>query len=114
SYVDEDGTLYGLRFLAHRSVFPVVVTTLVAEPVLDVHRGLIDAPFPVFLPPVNHDRRVLWASVVGPHRRSPGQHLVADDGSAVVVNVVGIAVIGGADRDDSGEFRWLQSGEARK
>src|SRR5699024_2356800 len=43
----EDGNLDGGRCLSHRSVLPVVVTTLVAEPVLDVHRGLIDAPFPV-------------------------------------------------------------------
>src|SRR5699024_9987850 len=89
----------------------VVVTTLVAEPVLDVHRGLIDAPFPVLLPPVDHDRRILRASVVGRPRRGPGQHLVTEDASADVVNVSVIAVVGGADCDDGGEFRWLQGGE---
>src|SRR5699024_12255620 len=43
----EDGNLDGIRWLAHRSVFRVVVTTWVAEPVLDVHRGLSYATFPV-------------------------------------------------------------------
>src|SRR5699024_9905996 len=107
----QHGDLDGVGCLAHRGVFPVVVTPLVAEPVLDVHRGFVDAPLPVFLPAVTHDRGVLGASVVSPHRRGPGQHLVSDDGSAVVVDVVGVAVVGGADGDDGGEFRWLQCGK---
>src|SRR5699024_6382504 len=107
----QDGDLDGVRGLAHRSVLPVVIATLVAEPVLDVDRGFVDAALPVVLPALAHHGRILGASVVGPHRRGPGQHLVTDDGSAVVVDVVGIAVVGGADGDDGGEFRWLQCGE---
>src|SRR5699024_5660672 len=107
----QDGDLDGVRGLAHRSVLPVVIATLVAEPVLDVDRGFVDAALPVVLPALAHHGRILGASVVGPHRRRPGQHLVTDDGSAVVVAVVGRAVVGGADGADGGEFGWLPCGE---
>src|SRR5699024_8203224 len=93
----QDGNLDGVGSLAHRGVFPVVVTTLMDEPVLDVGRGFVYASLPVVMPAFAHDRRVLRSGVVRTHPRGPGQHLVANDGSAVVVDVVGIAVVGGAD-----------------
>ena len=103
-----DGGLDGGEVLAHRAVLPVRVAALMAEPRLGPVGVRLEAREPVAAPLVallaGH-LRVSRQRVVVQHGGAPRQHVEARHAAAGVVHVVGVAVVGGHQRDDGLERR---------
>ena len=89
-----------LVVLAHRALAPVGVAALVGEPRLDERRRVLDALQPRLAPAVADDGLVGRQGVAGEHRRRPREHVDGEHAAADVVDVVGVAVVAGAHRDD--------------
>ncbi len=85
--------------LAHRPLLPVVVAALVGHPRVDERRRALHPLDPHVAPALADDRRVGRPRVPHEHRGGPLHH-VGRDAAAVVVHVVGVAVVGRAERDD--------------
>ena len=85
--------------LAHRALLPVGVAALVPQPVVDERRRLAHPLEPHVAPALADDVRVGRPGVPREHRRRPLQHVRAD-AAAVVVDVVGVAVVGRAQGHD--------------
>ena len=84
-----------------------------AQPVVDEGRRLAQAVEPHVAPALAHDLGVGGPAVPPQHRRRPLEH-VGGDAAAVVVNVVGIAVVGGAEGDDRPERRRTVRGDLKR
>ena len=85
--------------LAHRALLPVGVAALMAQPVVDERRRFAHPLEPHLAPAVTDDLGIGRPGVPREHRRRPLQHVRAD-AAAVVVDVVGVAVVGRAQGHD--------------
>ena len=94
-----DRALDGGEVLADRAVLPVRVAPLMGEPGLDIGRRLPQAVEPRLSPRVADDGRIGRRAVPDVHERGPGQRVHSEQAAAHVVDVVGIAVVCGAERD---------------
>ena len=91
--------LDGGEILAHRAVLPERVAPLMPQPVLDQERAVLEALEPHLPPALADQRRVRRARGIGEHHRRPGE-VIGQQAAAHVVDVVGVAVVGRAQRDD--------------
>ncbi len=92
-----DGDLDIRIILADRAVLPEGVAGLMLQPVLQPQPRISQTRQPHLAPAVADMNGVGRQGVDAEHHRCPGQ-LLAQEGATHVVDVVGIAVIGGADR----------------
>ncbi len=100
--------------LADGAVLPVRVAPLVPEPGLDPVVRAVEPPQPLLVPPVPVEARVGRPRVPNEHRGGPVEHVEGLDASAAVVDVVRIAVVGGAERHDRLEARRAERGELER
>ncbi len=84
--------------LADRAMPPEGVAALMLEPVLKPEPTLLEPLAPEAAPVRTARQRVGWQRVAEEHLTGPGE-LVAQQAAAHVMDVVGITVIGRADRD---------------
>ena len=96
-----------LDVLARRAVPPVVVAVLVRQPRQEPRLVLLEAALPFVAPAVAPQRRHRWQRVHRHHVRRVVDDVELFQGAAVVVDVVGVAVVGGEDRHDRLERRRL-------
>ena len=81
-----------------RAMLPIGVAALMLQPVVH-QQGLVLQPLePHLAPALAHQRRVGRMGLEGEHGRAPGE-IIDQQAAAHVVDVIGIAVIGGAERD---------------
>ena len=102
--------------LADRAVAPVGVAVRVLEPGGEPQPAALQAPVPHRPPRLADHAGIRRQGVVGEHGRGPGE-VVPQQAAAHVVDVVGIAIVGGADADHRAELgglagRQLQAVEA--
>ena len=95
--------------LAHGAVLPVVVAALVLQPLLQPEPAALQPLQPHLAPALADDVGIRRQQVVHEEGGTPDQVLV-EQAAAHVVDVVGVAVVGGAQRDDALQLRWLQCG----
>src|SRR5438876_538947 len=68
--------------LADRALLPVVIATLVLEPLVCERNGVPEPIQPDRPPSLADDLRVRWARVIREHRASPRQHVPGEHASA--------------------------------
>jgi hypothetical protein len=100
--------------LADGAVPPVAVAALVREPVLDVGRRPLQSLDPDLAPRVGEQRGVGRPRVPRQHRGGPVEHVAREDAAAAVVDVVGVAVVGRAERHDRAERRRPERGDLKR
>ncbi len=100
----EDGTFDGRIVLADRAVFPEFVAALVLQPVHDPWPGGVEPRLPDVAPGLADQLRIGRTDKGRKHGEGP-VGVLAQETAAHVVDVVGIAVVGGVDRDDALERR---------
>ena len=100
----------GRVVLGHRALLPVVVAGLVADPVRQHQRIVLQAGQPHVAPAVADDLGVGRQGAECEHRRGPGDRVV-EQAAAHVVAVVGIAVVGRAAGDDGLQGRRAVAGD---
>ena len=106
----EDRGLDRREVHADRAVLPETVAPLMPQPVGHQQRLVLQALQPD-LPPRGADQdRVRRTGRVGEHGRGPAQVLV-QQAAALVVDVVGVAVVGRAERDDGLQGRRPARGD---
>jgi hypothetical protein len=105
-----DGHLHRGIVLADRAVAVEIVAPLVPEPVEHPQAVVLQPLLPHVAPAVPDDGGVGRRVGDGEGRRAPGQ-LVGQHRAAHEMDVVGIAVIGGAQRDDGAERLGLPRGD---
>ena len=98
----EDRALDRREVLAHRALPPEGIAALVPEPGVEPEATPAEAGEPQLAPAVAHDGGVRRTRVVGEHRRGPAQ-VVEEERAAHVVDVVRVAVVGRARREDRAE-----------
>ena len=101
--------LDGLPVLAHGPMPPIGVAGGMIEPASGEERQRLDPLDPAFAP-VAAQRRIGWAGLVGEHLRAPVE-VVGQQAAAHVVDVVRVAIHGGAAGDDRLQRRWAAKGE---
>ena len=99
--------------LADRTVAPVVVAVLVAQPLGEPQPAVAQPLVPHLPPPLADHVRVGRAGVVGEHRRRPRQ-VVRQQAAAHVVHVVGVPVVGERHRRDRAEARGAPGGDLQR
>src|SRR5467141_3789361 len=92
-------TLDGSEVLAHRSVLPIGIASLMLDPGLHPKAAVTQSGEPHLAPALTDDRRIWRAAVVGEHDRRPAQ-IVGQKAAAHVMDVVGVAVIRRAGRNN--------------
>ena len=102
--------------LADRAMLPVVVPVLVVQPGFRQQRHVVEPVLPHLAPAFAHQRRVGHGGGKAQHGRRPAE-ILQQHVAALVVDVVGVAIVGGAQRDDRlerlrPERRHLQPVEA--
>ena len=102
------------RVLAHRALLPVGVAPLVAHPLVHVGLHRVDALEPGLAPALAVDLGVGRHRVEGEHRGAPGEHLQGQHGAASVVDVVGVPIVGRAERYHGLELGRAQSGHLQR
>src|SRR5204862_2953930 len=95
----EHWALDGREILTDGAVLPVVVIALMGEPERREKRNCGDPLEPALAPARADDLGVERARLEGQHDAAPPE-IVVEDAAAHVVDVVGITVVGRADRDD--------------
>ncbi len=95
-----DGALDRAPVLADRAMLVEGVAALVPEPLQEPEAGLLQPPQPHLPPSLADHRRVRRRGVDGEDGRAPAE-LVAEQAAAHEMDVVGVAVVGGRDGDDS-------------
>ena len=103
----QHGGLDSADVLVHRAVFPVGVAVRVLQPRDRQQRLGLQPLQPHGAPALAHQGRVRRARGVGEHGGRPAQVFI-QQAAALVVDVVAVAVVGGAQRDDG-----LQPGRAQ-
>jgi len=83
----------------HRAVLPVAVAQRVLHPQCREKRHVFKPMQPLVVPTVADQCRIGRATLVGQHNAAPPQ-VIVEQAAAFVVNVVVIAVVGGAHGDD--------------
>ena len=89
----------GTNVFVHRTALPISVAVRVLQPVDGQQRLGVQALQPHGAPGVAHQRRVRRARGITKHGGRPA-HVLGQEAAAFVVDVVGIAVVGGAQGDD--------------
>ena len=102
----QGGGLDGGEILTDRAMLPVGVAVRMLEPGNDQEGLILEPLHPHRAPAVADDRGVGGPRGIGEHGCGPAHHLVQHR-AALIVHVVFIAVVGGADGDDGLERRGL-------
>ena len=100
-----DGATDRAEVLADRALLPVVVTPLVAEPLVLVRLDAVDPLEPGIAPARARDLRVGGDCVEREQRRPPREHLERQHSAAAVVHVVRVTVVRGAEADHGLQLR---------
>ena len=106
-----DGDLDGAVVLADRTVFPVGVATLVREPGMDPRPVGGEALLPQLAPACADRRLVRRLALPVQHARAPVEQVGGEHAAALVVDVVGVAVVGAHQGDDRLERRRASGGQ---
>ena len=96
--------------LAGGALPPVVVAALVREPGRDPGLHRLQPLAPGLAPPLSGHGRVRRLRGVRRHAGRPMDHVGGQHAATDVVNVVGVAVVGGVDRDDPAQRRRVARG----
>ena len=102
----KDGTVDVVVIFADRTMLPEGIAALVRNPRFDMGWRLFQPFQPDAFPVVAHHVGIGRAAIVGKHNRRPPEHIRGQQTAAHVVDIVGIAVIGGAESNDRFECRW--------
>ena len=105
---DQDRGLNRARVFTHGAVPPIGVAVRVFEPLLNQKGLMLQTRQPHLAPTIPHDQGVGRSRRIGEHGRGPA-HVLVEQRAALVVDVVLVAVIGGAQRHDGGQGRRAQS-----
>ena len=106
-----DRDLDGGVVLAHRAVLPVGVAALVREPGVDPRPVGGEPLLPELAPPLSHGCLVRRLALPVQHARAPVQQVGGEHAAALVVDVVGVAVVGAHQGDDGLERRGAARGQ---
>ncbi len=87
------------EILAYRGVLPERIASLMPQPVVDQERHVFKPLKPHRAPALANQRLVGRSRHVGEHRRRPAE-IGIEQRAAHEMDVVGVAVVGGAQRDD--------------
>ena len=104
----EDRTFDRAEILAHRAVPPVGVAPLVLQPALEEQRHALQPLQPHLAPALADQQRIGRMAHVGEEEAAPAEVGRGELGAAHVVHVVGVAIVGRAQRHDGLERRRLQ------
>jgi len=94
-------------------MLPIGVAPLVPEPVSGKQDRAIEPLLPHLAPPLAHDRGVGRQRVVHDECRAPDQVFI-EEAAAHIVRVIGVAVVGGTERDDRFERRRRAGGHLER
>ena len=112
-----DGQCRGLdrrKILADRAALPIGVATLMLQPDGGKERLVLQPVEPHVAPFVAAgQRRVRRPRRIGQHGGAPA-HVLVEQQAALVVDVVGVAVVGRAERDDGLQRRRLFGGDLQR
>ncbi len=95
------------EILADRAALPIGVAALMRQPEWCQERLMLQAIQPHFPPPITDQRRIWRPGRVGQHRRAPTEVFI-QQAASLVVDVVGVAIDGRAERYNGLERRRLQ------
>ena len=104
---DQHRGLNRARVFTHGAVPPIRVAVRVFEPLLNQEGLMGQTRQPHLAPTIPHDQGVGRSRGIGEHGRGPA-HVFVQQRAALVVDVVFVAVIGGAQRHDGGQGRRAQ------
>ena len=105
---DQHRGLDRARVFTHGAVPPIRVAVRVFEPLLNQEGFMGQARQPHLAPTIAHDQGVGRPRRISEHGRGPA-HVFVQQRAALVVNVVLVAVIRGAQRHNGGQGRRAQS-----
>ena len=106
----QHGGVDGADVLVDGAVFPVGIAVRVFQPGDGQQRLGLQPLQPHGAPALAHQRRIRRTRGVGMHRGRPAQ-VLTQQAAALVMDVVGVAVVGGAQRDHRLERRRPQRGD---
>ena len=106
-----DGDLDGGVVLADRAVLPVGVAALVREPGVDPRLVGLEALLPELAPALADGGLVRRLALPVQHAGAPVQQVGGQHAAALVVHVVGVAVVGAHERDDRLQRRRAAGGQ---
>ena len=92
-----------------RAVTPVGPVGLLLEPAQQPRVDVVHASCPFLPPAFTEDGGHRGKSIAGDHVEHPVDEVNSLEGAAHVVDVVGVAVVGGVDGGDGTERRWAQA-----